>query len=145
LLFIAGYPQMNMSMMNAPGGYYDPSYFESGFYPAEPFPAQPQFMPPFRPPVYDDFWDNRPMMPPQGNFAPFGNNMGMGGMQPFRGGFRGGFPQRGGNFQNRGRGGNRGRGTGFFHEQRPFSSGRGNNNDFRRESSMGPSIGRREV
>ncbi|GBC04691.1 hypothetical protein RclHR1_05810003 [Rhizophagus clarus] len=144
----AGYPQMNMNMMNAPGGYYDPSYFESGFYPGEPFPAQPQFMP-FRPPVYDDFWDNRPMMPPQGNFTPFGNNMGgsMGGaMQPFRGGgFRGGFLQRGGNFQNRGRGGGRGRGTGFFHEQRPFNSGRGNNGDFRRESSMGPSIGRREA
>ena len=109
---------MNMKMMNAPGGYYDPSYFESEFYPAEPFLAQPQFMPPFRPLVYDDFWDNRPMMPPQGNFAPFNNMGGMGGaaMQPFRGGFRGEFSQRGGSFQNRGRGEGCRRGTGFFHE-----------------------------
>src|ERR1044071_6825056 len=139
---------MNMNMMNAPGGYYDPSYFESGFYPAEPFPGQPQFMPPFRPPVYEDFWDNRPMIPPQGNFTPFGNNVGggMGGaaMQPFRGGFRGGFAQRGGNYQNRGRGGGRGRG-GYFYEQRPFISGHGSNNDFRRESSMGSTMGRREA
>ncbi|CAG8434192.1 8474_t:CDS:10 [Funneliformis mosseae] len=150
----AGYPQMGMNMMNAPGGYYDPSYFESGFYPADHFPAPQQFMPPFRPPVYDDFWDNRPMIPPQGNFTPFGNNVGggMGGtaIQPFRGGgFRGGFAQRGGNFQNRGRGGGgggRGRSTSYFYEQRPFNSGHGSSsNDFRRESSMSPSVGRREA
>ncbi|CAG8591542.1 15577_t:CDS:10 [Funneliformis caledonium] len=150
----AGYPQMSMNMMNAPGGYYDPSYFESGFYPADHFPAPQQFMPPFRPPVYDDFWDNRPMIPPQGNFTPFGNNVGggMGGtaIQPFRGGgFRGGFAQRGGNFQNRGRGGGgggRGRSTSYFYEQRPFNSGHGSSsNDFRRESSMSPSVGRREA
>ncbi|CAI2187249.1 17936_t:CDS:10, partial [Funneliformis geosporum] len=147
----AGYPQMNMNMMNAPGGYYDPSYFESGFYPADHFPAQ--FIPPFRPPVYDEFWDNRPMIPPQGNFTPFGNNvgggMGGGAIQPFRGGFRGAFAQRGGNFQTRGRGGGggRGRSTNYFYEQRPFNSGHGSssNNEFRRESSMSPSVGRREA
>ncbi|CAG8669241.1 21636_t:CDS:2, partial [Racocetra persica] len=140
------YPQMGMNMMNGPG-YYDPSYFDSGFYPAEPFPSQPQFMPHFRPPVYDEFWDGRPMMPPQGNFVPFAGNMGgMGGsagMQPFRGGnFRGGFPR--GNFPNRARGRGRGSSPGFFSDRSSFASGRGMG-DFRRESSVPPSIGRRDM
>ncbi|CAG8560673.1 13376_t:CDS:10 [Dentiscutata erythropus] len=141
-----GYPPMGMNMMNGPG-YYDPSYFD-GFYPAEPFPSQPQFMPHFRPPVYDEFWDNRPMMPPQGNFVPFAGNMGNGmggsaGMQPFRGGnFRGGFSR--GNFPNRARG--RGRGSpGFFNDRSSFASGRSGIGDFRRESSVPPSIGRRDM
>jgi len=139
-----GYPPMSMNMMNGPG-YYDPSYFDSGFYPADPFPSQPQFMPHFRPPVYDEFWDNRPMIPPQGNFVPFAGNMGNGmggnaGMQPFRGGnFRGGFSR--GNFPSRARG--RGRGSpGFFNDRSSFTSGR---SDFRRESSVPPSIGRRDM
>ncbi|CAG8443280.1 8250_t:CDS:10, partial [Scutellospora calospora] len=141
-----GYPQMSMNMMNGPG-YYDPSYFDSGFYPAEPFPSQPQFMPHFRPPVYEEFWD-RPIMPPQGNFVPFAGNMGTGmggnaGMQPFRGGnFRGGFSR--GSFPSRARGRGRGTSPGYFNDRSSFGSGRGIG-DIRRESSVPPSIGRRDM
>src|SRR5437763_15605017 len=97
IFILGGFP---INLLNAPG-FYDPAFFDPTFFPAETFPTQPQFMPPFRPPVYDEFWDGRTLMPPQGNFAPFGGNMGGGmvgatGIPAFRGNsnFRGGFGGR---------------------------------------------------
>jgi len=44
---------MNTNLIECTWQYYDPSYFESELRPDEPFLAQLQFMPPYRPPVYN--------------------------------------------------------------------------------------------